>query len=106
MNPPLPFAPTGLPVEEILPELRSALDSPGIAVLSAEPGAGKTTLVPPSLLSASWLGTGRILMLQPRRVAAQASARRIADLLGEAVGRTAGYRIALESRVSDATRIE
>ena len=74
--------------------------------MHAPPGAGKTTIVPPALLDAPWLGTGRIVMLEPRRLAARAAAQRMAFLRGEEVGRTIGYRTRLDSRISAATRVE
>ncbi|MCH8951887.1 MAG: ATP-dependent helicase HrpB, partial [Proteobacteria bacterium] len=95
-----------LPIDPALPGLLAALESGRNAVLAAPPGAGKTTRVPLALLSAGWAGTGRILVLEPRRIAARAAAERMAELLGEAVGATVGYRIRGESRVSAATRIE
>jgi len=94
-----------LPVTHILPDLRAALAAHGLAVLQAPPGAGKTTLVPLDLL-ASGLFPGRILMLEPRRLAARAAALRMAETLGEALGQTVGYRIRGEAQVSAATRIE
>ena len=94
-----------LPVSHVLPELAEALASRGMAVLQAPPGAGKTTLVPLDLL-ARGVVTGRILMLEPRRLAARASAERMAETLGEPVGQTVGYRIRGEAKVSAATRIE
>ncbi|MFN5999190.1 MAG: ATP-dependent helicase HrpB [Paracoccaceae bacterium] len=94
-----------LPVSHVLPELAEALASRGMAVLQAPPGAGKTTLVPLDLL-ARGVVAGRILMLEPRRLAARASAERMAETLGEPVGRTVGYRIRGEAKVSAATRIE
>jgi ATP-dependent helicase HrpB len=72
----------------------------------APPGAGKTTVVPPALLNAEWLGGRRIVMLEPRRLAARAAAHRMASLRGEEVGRTIGYRTRLDTRVTAATRIE
>ncbi|MCD7108114.1 ATP-dependent helicase HrpB [Rhizobium sp. DKSPLA3] len=95
-----------LPVKAVLHEIGAALSSHGMAVLSAPPGAGKTTLVPPFLLDADWRGDGRILLLEPRRLAARAAAGRIASLLGEEIGERAGYRMRLDSRISAATRIE
>ncbi len=99
-------APTGLPVEEAVPAVRSALAEVGAAVLHAPPGAGKTTVVPLRLLDEPWLGGGRIVVLEPRRLAARAAARRLADLLGETVGGTAGYRTRDEDVTSPSTRIE
>ncbi len=94
-----------LPVSHVLPELAEALASRGVAVLQAPPGAGKTTLVPLDLL-ARGVVAGRILMLEPRRLAARASAERMAETLSEPVGRTVGYRIRGEAKVSAATQIE
>ena len=94
-----------LPIEDALPALRNAIASRGMAVLQAPPGAGKTTRVPLDLL-ASGLVTGRIVMLEPRRLAARGAAERMAETLGEAVGQTVGYRIRGEAKVSRATRIE
>ena len=94
-----------LPVFHVLPKLAEALALRGMAVLQAPPGAGKTTLVPLDLL-ARGIVAGRILMLEPRRLAARAAAERMAETLGEPVGRTVGYRIRGEAKVSAATRIE
>jgi ATP-dependent helicase HrpB len=94
-----------LPVAEILGHLDVALDAQGSAVLVAPPGAGKTTLVPLHLLNAAWRGDGRILLLEPRRIAARAAARRMAALLGEEVGETVGYAMRMDNRQSAATRI-
>jgi len=98
--------PSGLPIDGVLSELRAALDTSAAAVLQAPPGAGKTTIVPLALLDAGWLAGQRIVMLEPRRLAARAAAHRMASLLSEAVGRTVGYRIRLDVRISAATRIE
>jgi ATP-dependent helicase HrpB len=95
-----------LPIEAVLPPLLDALARGPFAVLVARPGAGKTTRVPLALLDAGWRGDGRIIMLEPRRLAARAAARRMAATLGEAVGITVGYRVRLDARVSAATRIE
>ncbi|WP_440981297.1 ATP-dependent helicase HrpB [Shinella sumterensis] len=95
-----------LPVTEALPALGAALASGTRAILSAPPGAGKTTLVPLFLLDAAWRGDGRIILLEPRRLAARAAAGRMASLLGEKVGETVGYRMRLDVRVSQKTRIE
>ncbi|MGQ0528625.1 MAG: ATP-dependent helicase HrpB [Panacagrimonas sp.] len=94
------------PVRSALPALQAALADARCAVLAAPPGSGKTTLVPLALLDQSWLAGKRILMLEPRRVAARASAARMAQLLGEKLGETVGYQIRFERRVSVATRIE
>ncbi|MCT8161518.1 ATP-dependent helicase HrpB [Pseudoruegeria sp. SHC-113] len=95
---------TELPIEEALPGLIAALKAEGRAVLQAPPGAGKTTRVPLALLEAGQ--QGRILMLEPRRLAARAAAERMAATLDEPVGQTVGYRIRGEAKVSKATRIE
>lgn len=97
--------PATLPIDAVLPDLLAALARAGRAVLQAPPGAGKTTRVPLALLG-SGLAPGRIVMLEPRRLAARAAAERMAETLGEAVGRSVGYRIRGEARVSAATRIE
>ncbi len=94
-----------LPVDDALPALMAALTTHGRAVLQAPPGAGKTTHVPLAMLDAG-VGTGRTLMLEPRRLAARAAAERMAALLGEPVGRTVGYRMRGAARVSKTTRIE
>ncbi|QJX46042.1 ATP-dependent helicase HrpB [Hymenobacter taeanensis] len=95
-----------LPIRDALPELLQTLAAFTIAVLQAPPGAGKTTVVPLALLDAPWREGGRILVLEPRRLAARAAAIRMAQLLGEPVGQTVGYRMRLESKVSAQTRIE
>ncbi|MDP1667892.1 ATP-dependent helicase HrpB [Phaeovulum sp.] len=92
-----------LPIDAILPELARVLAEAGRVVLVAPPGAGKTTRVPLALLPAV---AGRIVMLEPRRLAARAAAERLAETLGEAVGQTVGYRIRGEARLGPATRIE
>ena len=94
------------PALAALPALRQALAEQRAAVLAAPPGSGKTTVVPLALLDAPWLQGKKILMLEPRRVAARASAARMAQLLGEAVGATIGYQIRFERKTSSATRIE
>lgn len=95
-----------LPVSHVLPEIGTALAESGRAVLSAPPGAGKTTLVPLYLLDQPWRNDGRIIVLEPRRLAARAAAIRMAFLLGEQVGETVGYRMRLDNRISGKTRIE
>ena len=95
-----------LPVEDILPELRRRLAAEPAVILTAPPGSGKTTMVPPALLAEPWLAGRRILVLEPRRLAARLAAAFIARQRGEEVGQTIGYRVRFESRVSAATRIE
>ncbi|WP_099867131.1 ATP-dependent helicase HrpB [Pararhizobium haloflavum] len=106
MPPLLSQAIATLPAGRVLPEVAEALAAKGAAVLAAPPGAGKTTLVPLHLLGAPWRADGRIILLEPRRLAARAAARRMADLLGENVGATVGYRMRLDTRVSAKTRVE
>ena len=95
-----------LPIDEVLPALRQALRERHEAVLEAPPGAGKTTRVPLALLNEPWLAGQKIVMLEPRRLAARAAAERLASELGEKVGETVGYRIRLDSKVGPNTRIE
>ncbi|MFZ1905493.1 MAG: DEAD/DEAH box helicase, partial [Steroidobacteraceae bacterium] len=97
---------SGLPVEAALPALRAALGGHGAAVLEAPPGAGKSTVVPLALLGENWAAGKRLVMLEPRRIAARAVAQRMAATLGEEVGATVGYRMRLDTRVSRDTRIE
>ncbi|HTO23684.1 MAG TPA: ATP-dependent helicase HrpB [Spirochaetia bacterium] len=100
------FRDTGLPLVPWLPRISGQLEQARALALSAEPGAGKSTLVPPYLLDEPWLEGRAILMLEPRRLAAVAVASRIAELLQEPLGRRAGYRVRTSSRVSRETRIE
>jgi ATP-dependent helicase HrpB len=95
-----------LPILEALPELRGALAAGRAVVLEAPPGAGKSTVVPLTLLEAPWRGNGRIVMLEPRRIAARAVAQRMADSLGERTGERVGFRTRLETRAGPATRLE
>lgn len=95
-----------LPVEASIPDLVAALTATGSAVLSAPPGSGKTTVVPLRLLSAGVAGDGRILVLEPRRIATRAAARRMAWLVGEEVGESVGYVTRDDRRVGPRTRIE
>ena len=100
------FADTGLPVEASIPEVRRCLADQGHAVLVAPPGSGKTTVVPLRLLDEPWRHAGKILVLEPRRLATRAAARRMADLLGESVGESVGYVTRDDRRVGPRTDIE
>lgn len=95
-----------LPIEEVLPELKAALAVRNCAVLVAPPGAGKTTVAPLALMDEPWATDGRLIVLEPRRLAARAAAARMAQTLGESIGQTVGFRVRGESRVSAQTRIE
>ena len=97
---------TQFPIAEVLPDVRAHLARHTRLVLEAPPGAGKTTQVPRALLNADWLDGKKILMLEPRRIAARAAAEFMAAQLGEDVGATVGYRIRFEAKVSSRTRIE
>src|SRR3954452_6311092 len=97
---------TPLPIDAVLDDLARALAAKNAAVLVAPPGAGKTTRVPLALLDEPWIGNKKIIVLEPRRIAARASAERMAKTLGERVGDTVGYRVRFGSKVSRATRIE
>jgi ATP-dependent helicase HrpB len=97
---------TPLPIDAVLDELLRTLENRNAAVLVASPGAGKTTRVPLALLDASWAKGKKIIVLEPRRIAARASAERMAKTLGERAGDTVGYRVRFGSKVSRATRIE
>ncbi|MFY0544054.1 ATP-dependent helicase HrpB [Brevibacillus sp. H7] len=97
---------TILPIESVLPAVKDALRSRTSAVLVAPPGAGKTTRIPLALLEEPWLAGRRILMLEPRRIAARSAAGYMAASLGEEVGETVGYRVKQDTRVSQKTRIE
>ncbi|HYF55174.1 MAG TPA: ATP-dependent helicase HrpB [Salinarimonas sp.] len=101
----MPFD-TALPIDEALPALTAALRASSRAVLVAPPGAGKTTRVPLVLLDEPWAREGKIVVLEPRRLAARAAADRMARTLGEAVGETVGIRVRLGSKVSRRTRVE
>ncbi|WP_369059472.1 ATP-dependent helicase HrpB [Caulobacter sp. 73W] len=95
-----------LPIEEVLPRLQATLRDTCAAVLVAPPGAGKTTRVPLALLDQPWVGDGKIILLEPRRLAARAAAERMAQSLSQPVGEIVGYRVRLQSKVSARTRIE
>ncbi|MDN5204566.1 ATP-dependent helicase HrpB [Fulvivirgaceae bacterium BMA10] len=104
----MPFDPfqIDLPVTEIIPSVRNHLSQENTLIVSAPPGAGKSTLLPLTLLDQPWLAGKKILMLEPRRLAARSIAARMASLLNEEVGQTIGYRIRFENRVGDKTQIE
>ena len=95
-----------LPIDEALPALTQALRAREAAVLVAPPGAGKTTRVPLALMHEPWVKDGKIIVLEPRRLAARAAAERMAKTLREKVGETIGLRVRFGSKVSKSTRIE
>ncbi|SFV19849.1 ATP-dependent helicase HrpB [Bradyrhizobium arachidis] len=97
---------TPLPIDAVLDDLSRTLEAHNAAVLVAPPGAGKTTRVPLALLDAPWAQNKKIIVLEPRRIAARASADRMAKSLGERTGETVGYRVRFGSKISRATRIE
>ncbi|OHX64379.1 ATP-dependent helicase HrpB [Flammeovirga pacifica] len=97
---------TSLPVKEIIPEVLQKLSHQNTLILKAPPGAGKSTLLPLALLEEEWLGNQKILMLEPRRLAAKSIAERMSDMLGEKVGNTVGYRVRFDTKVSENTKIE
>ena len=97
---------SGLPIDAVVPELLDALRVASSVVLQAPPGAGKSTVLPLVLLDEAWMRGRRMLMLEPRRLAARAVAQRMARTLNEGVGRTVGYRMRMDTRVSNDTRIE
>lgn len=97
---------TNLPIEQILPEFCNTLERRRSVLLTAEPGAGKTTRVPLALLEAGWMEEQKLLLLEPRRLAARAAAHYMARLLSEQVGMTVGYRTRLDTKVGRTTRIE
>lgn len=103
-----PFNPynENLPITEVFDELKNKLSQSNTLILSAPPGAGKSTLLPLALLNENWLNGKKILMLEPRRLAAKSIAKRMSDLIGEPVGQTIGYRIRFETKVSENTKIE
>jgi len=95
-----------LPIEDVLPDLKEALREQPEAVLQAPTGAGKTTRVPPALLGEPWLGDQKLIMLEPRRLAARSAARFMAKQRGEEPGQTVGYRVRMDTKVGKQTRIE
>jgi HrpA-like RNA helicase len=98
--------PSNLPIEDVIPQIVAELRERTRLVISAPPGAGKTTRVPLTLLDEDWRGDRRLILVEPRRIAARAAAERMAATLGEKVGQTIGIRSRLDVRVSNATRIE
>ena len=103
---PFNYSEFDLPIVSVIPDIQNQLKQENTLILSAPPGAGKSTLLPLALFESAWLKGQKIVMLEPRRLAAKTIAMRLADLLGEPVGKTVGYRIRFESRVSDDTKIE
>ncbi|NQZ77295.1 MAG: ATP-dependent helicase HrpB [Ekhidna sp.] len=95
-----------LPIVEILDEVKSQLANENTLIVHAPPGAGKSTLLPIALMEEAWLKGQKIIMLEPRRLAARSIATRLAELIGEQVGESVGYRIRFETKVSEATRVE
>jgi ATP-dependent helicase HrpB len=94
------------PIAEIIDEIKETLNLQTTVILQAPPGAGKSTILPLELLKADWLGDKKIILLEPRRMAARSVAQRMADLLDEEVGKTVGYRVRFDQRISQQTRIE
>jgi ATP-dependent helicase HrpB len=94
------------PISEIVDEIKEALKRHTTLILQAPPGAGKSTILPLELLTSDWLGNNKIILLEPRRMAARSVAQRMADLLQEEVGKTVGYRVRFDQRISDQTQIE
>ena len=95
-----------LPIHEVLQEIKDKLQKHNILILQAPPGAGKSTVLPVELLLESWLGDNKILMLEPRKLAAKSVASRLAALLKEELGETVGFRIRFESKTSSKTKLE
>src|SRR5579872_871849 len=106
MQPPMRVNSSFLPIDEVLEPLRAALAAKSRAVLVAPPGAGKTTRAPLALIDQAFLQGRKLLLLEPRRLAARAAAQRMAATLGESVGETIGLRVRMEQLVSAETRIE
>lgn len=94
------------PIMEVLPLVREKLEQHPVVILQAPPGAGKSTILPWNLVHESWLGEKKIIMLEPRKLAARSVARRMSDLLGEEVGETIGYRVRFENIVGQKTKVE
>ncbi|MBC7486947.1 MAG: DEAD/DEAH box helicase, partial [Cytophagaceae bacterium] len=104
----MPFNPFSidLPITEVIPDVKKYLSEQNTLIVNAPPGAGKSTLLPLALMDEPWLGGKKIIMLEPRRLATKAVATRMADLLGEQIAQTVGYRIRFENRTSEQTQIE
>lgn len=94
------------PISDVLDDIKSALETANNVVIAAPPGAGKTTIVPVQLLNSSWINDGKIILIEPRRLAARAAARRMSQMLGEDLGQTIGYRMRLDNRIGKSTKIE
>ncbi len=94
------------PIAEIVDEIKETLNLQTTVILQAPPGAGKSTILPLEFLSASWMENKKIILLEPRRMAARSVAQRMADLLDEEIGKTVGYRVRFDQRISEQTRIE
>ena len=95
-----------LPVKEVIPEVKAKLEEDNTLIIKAPTGAGKSTLLPIALLEEDWLEGKKIILLEPRRIAAKTIATRMAELLGEQVGETVGYRIRFDNKISAKTRLE
>ena len=106
MNKTFDYSKINLPVTEVIPEFLSEISKSNTLIISAPPGAGKSTILPLTVLDQEWLNNKKIIMLEPRRLAAKSIATRMASLLGEKAGETVGYRIRFETKVSDQTKIE
>ncbi|MDB5258606.1 MAG: box helicase [Chitinophagaceae bacterium] len=104
----MPFNPFSidLPITEVISDVKKYLSEQNTLIVNAPPGAGKSTLLPLALMDEAWLGGKKIIMLEPRRLATKAVATRMADLLGEQIAQTVGYRIRFENRTSEQTQIE
>ena len=97
---------TDLPINQIIPQLKVALEKEPVIILQAPPGAGKSTILPLEIMNEKWLAGKKIIMLEPRRLATRSVATRMASLLNESVGETIGYRIRFENKISKNTKIE
>ena len=100
------FTKFNLPVANVIPEVKEGLSNQNTLIIKAPTGAGKSTLLPLALLEEEWLQGKKVIMLEPRRLAAKTVAVRMADMLGERVGQTVGYRIRFEQKISDKTKLE